>query len=1802
MRTGSVTTRSGMNRYLIATSSLVGGVLAALIGSSAAAQAGPDPTPVQHWDGSDTTGTVNTANGNGGTGTWTPTSANWVTGPDWASEGVFQGGTAVFATTGGTVTIANGPVSAGRISVQAPNYIFSGDAIQNASSTAPLVLTGTNEAIFLNRLVSSSGVVLSGTASRATLAGVVDGNVTSELPQFVLGVGNSNLGGRPGVINGNVTLAGTNTLMMLSTSSVTGVVNLAGGLNSLLTVGANLPVPQLPGSPSYIPQPTAVSIGGVAGNGSLFVGNAALTIGIGNISSEFNGRWQTVGTVRKVGTGTLTMGAGAVSGGLGQLFIEQGRFVVQHSSGTGPVFSLGAVTIGGGILEIRSPTNIFQIGGTGNVEVIDSILTINGMAEPNRFVSPSFSGSGTVRFVQLGYNLNTASTVRRLEIGLETLISPQVNITAPVTADVFFVNSGGIAFNSSTMTANVQLRGPNGSVIPNYSFLNTGTINGNVDSNGLFINGGTINGNVRHSYVTENVSSMTLQSTSVINGNLTVERALTTVAGTVNGDLILNGGRIGVTATRTFNVSGAVRLEGGLFSAITGSIITTGISGTGGLNSNGFFLLNGATDSVVTGPLTFLVPNGVTRSLEKRGGGRLTVTALRVRDLLVTGGEVQISLGAFPAPFAANFDFDFFTNNARLVSLGTARGIAGINTSWFAHRGLTVELLDNQSSGQVEGFGATNIGQLINSGSVGHSGGLVADRVTNTGWIGALGLVPGTVVRFGRADGPAPRFGSSPVAVVNNGYMGFTNVDVRIENGLTGAGHIELNNANLTIGPYGSGWGGATPLVYSGWISGTGNLATLAPIRFTNRISVSGTMDLTSVTVSGSAGVLDSSQITLRGASNNLGTLGRLDGTVLNLGTFTNFGILRGTVTNRGVLDMANIILGDFINESGGTMQISFDSEVRGITTLASGSTLLMRTGLLLTRGLNGAGILDSGSGPATLTLGAVGGSFTGTVRGTGTIVSTGAGVQSFAASGLTEFGGRLDVPTGTLILTGTGGSSQNARATISAGATLQLDQTTWQVASLGGTGTVNLNGATSGLSIGLGNTSSRFDGLIQGTGRLTKVGTGVLTLGAANSFTGGLAIAGGVIELTTAQAASTGAVVMSAGAVLRPLVPMTFANSISLPGGMGAAVDTGASAVTLSGALSGGRLVKLGSGTLTLSGPLSFTGGVEVAEGTLIGNVSALPGDASIFGTLVLEQPNDAISVRQIIGTGALVKSGAGRLIYGGISNNFTGTTLVSGGTLELNGQLGQSAITVASGATLSGNGYSGGLTAQSGATVSPGAGNLGVLYVLGNATLAAGSTFVADVQVSGPGGTPAPAADGLVVSGTAELTGAIRVNLFGAPGSFEQRLMVVQALGGRTGTFSGLTVNGTLPPAINARMVYDATSAMVEFAPAQLATVLSGEGLSANQSALVTGLDAATAGGATPSRLFALYTLQPGEIAGAVRLMSGEAYASTAQIAMVDGTLASDMALDRSRLLSDTAFFGGRGSGLAGDVGPGTGRGSMAWVQVAGTSATAGSDGNASGFERSASLVALGLDLADPSGTGNWRFGVMAARSVSDFEMAGVGSRGRLTSVGGGVYAGWNGPLGALRLGINHAVLDGQMTRSFEIAGFRTGARGVFAGSSTSTYVEFARPFGGPGGMLLEPYSNVSFSQVSLQGLAETGGPVALAVDDSTQQLGFATVGLRAGRMVSVPGGGLVSLTGGVGMRVLLEGGTQSVRTGLADLPTGTNPVSAAMLSDREFLVEGTISFRLTSQLDASIGYTGAFDGTVEEHGARAALRWSF
>ncbi len=150
----------------------------------------------------------------------------------------------------------------------------------------------------------------------------------------------------------------------------------------------------------------------------------------------------------------------------------------------------------------------------------------------------------------------------------------------------------------------------------------------------------------------------------------------------------------------------------------------------------------------------------------------------------------------------------------------------------------------------------------------------------------------------------------------------------------------------------------------------------------------------------------------------------------------------------------------------------------------------------------------------------------------------------------------------------------------------------------------------------------------------ITKSGAGILTLGGTNTFSNGVTLNAGTLNINNAAAlgATTGTFTINGGTINNTSgssitmnnYPMswaghfTFTGSNALSTGTGAVtmtatrqVTVSASTLTVSGIISGATygLTKLGVGTMTLSGVNTYTGATTVTAGTLaMGVNNAIP------------------------------------------------------------------------------------------------------------------------------------------------------------------------------------------------------------------------------------------------------------------------------------------------------------------------------------------------------------------------------------------------------------------------------------------------------------------------------------------------------------------------------------------------------------------------------------------------------------------
>ena len=154
-------------------------------------------------------------------------------------------------------------------------------------------------------------------------------------------------------------------------------------------------------------------------------------------------------------------------------------------------------------------------------------------------------------------------------------------------------------------------------------------------------------------------------------------------------------------------------------------------------------------------------------------------------------------------------------------------------------------------------------------------------------------------------------------------------------------------------------------------------------------------------------------------------------------------------------------------------------------------------------------------------------------ISGTGSLQQRGSGSITLSASN--SFSGSTRSMAGTLTL---GHVDALARSTLD----LDAADTGSVGFAVAGTNTYRLGGlsgsrnlANSGntLSIGGGNASNTYAGVLSGSGGLEKIGTGSFTLSGASSYTGPTTVSGGLLTVNGNSAAATGAVTVASGGSL---------------------------------------------------------------------------------------------------------------------------------------------------------------------------------------------------------------------------------------------------------------------------------------------------------------------------------------------------------------------------------------------------------------------------------------------------------------------------------------------------------------------------------------------------------------------------------------------------------------------------------------------------------------------------------------------
>jgi outer membrane autotransporter protein len=626
---------------------------------------------------------------------------------------------------------------------------------------------------------------------------------------------------------------------------------------------------------------------------------------------------------------------------------------------------------------------------------------------------------------------------------------------------------------------------------------------------------------------------------------------------------------------------------------------------------------------------------------------------------------------------------------------------------------------------------------------------------------------------------------------------------------------------------------------------------------------------------------------------------------------------------------------------------------------------------------------------------------------------------------------------------------------------------------------------------------TTTFSAAVSGNGSLTKSGGGTTILTGANTYTGGTTVGAGLLQgnATSLQGNITNNAAVSFNQVTNGIYAGTMGGT--------------------------GILAKTGAGTLVLTGPNNYSGGTTVTNGTLQGDTTSLQGNITNNGTVNFDQAAGGAYAGAMSGAGTLTKTGAGNLVLTGV-NNYNGATSVNGGTLSVNGTIASSAVTVNNGGTLGGSGTVGSTTIANGGVLAPG-NSIGTLTVNGNVTFATGSTYRVEVD-------PAGSNDRINATGTATINGGT-VDVQAGAGTYAAgtQYTILNAAGGRTGNFAGITSNLAF---LTPTLVYDANNvfltlarngnsfASVAITPNQIATsaALQNAGNSGDMGTVQTALtglsavqaraayDAASGAGiAELRRASAGFAANFGSRLqarlGAVQNRGAGALANSfgdRPLLLAANDTLSDLMAPMSDAPQQKFSLAGNAPGLpaTSDIGRGL------WVRGFGGYGNTHGDGNAAQSRLRSSGLSMGFDAEVQDGL---RVGAAVTSGTSrlstDNNESGK-TRGTAVAVYGGYTAGpWNFS-GSASMGWGKNHLD----RGIAFGALNRLASSDFDSHTLSAYGEatYSLPMNG---WALQPLAGLSLSRSKADGFTETGaGALNLQVSGQTLSSSRSMLGAKA------------------------------------------------------------------------------------------------
>jgi fibronectin-binding autotransporter adhesin len=946
----------------------------------------------------------------------------------------------------------------------------------------------------------------------------------------------------------------------------------------------------------------------------------------------------------------------------GSLGIASGATTVLSDAGTllaGTASAAATPITNNGSLQASSSSGIKTIanviGGSGSFEKVGSgTLVLSGSSTYTGTTTLSnglLSMSNSLALGTLGSVIFKGGTLQ-YGSGVTADLSSRILGTASTSNFAIDTNGNNVAYGTGLSGTRLVKLG-NGAL----------TLNGeNSFTGGVSISAGTLEFAGAMAANAEIASASLLRfnraDAAIFAGSLSgagaIEKANTgvlTLSGSVSGYtgvLSLSGGTLVLGSTSA--LGGTLAFNGGVFQY--GAGVTTDISSRIAPLTGGAARIDTGTNSV-----TFAGSLSGTGGLVKSGAGNLTLGNVPAETIAVSvlGGSLTVGN---------------LLTGSRAVSVAL-----GAN--------LNLTLTTGSYSGSLTGLGATLL-----SGTAGAT--LSLSRSASLD--GALKLDGNTL---DLSYGDTNKFGPNATLTIANGgslIVGTSSQELELGSLTVSSGSVFLSgkggkilydNKPAFLETYGD-----TVTLSSGTILNVGSSSSTVTIvggSVTFDVLTQGT--LLSGSVSGGSYQYTAGRVQLKGGTAITASSLLLDPKLatttirMSAGTVSGAIVLGGT-SHQGILSVEGTVTAGSLGVTSGTT--AKFTQAGSLQTSSGTATAIASSGTLQ------FSVTDGSKTVANL------------ISGTGSLEKVDAGVLQL--SGINTYSGNTVLSGGTAVLQnkdsfGTGSVVFNGGALqYGSGITTDLSK---RIALLGSgtTATVDTNG-----------NSVTFDNGLTGLGGVKKSGNGILALAGSNTFSGGLQVAAGTVQVGSGSSGS-----LASSANVDSGASLLFARTDS---------------VTYSGALSGsGTVEQAGTGTLTLTGNnSSFAGTTVLSNGILsVGTALALGTSGSVlfnggvlqYGTGVATDlsskisavlgktetidtnGNDLTFATALVGSGSFVKMGSGSLTFNAANSL---ATTVKAGTLVYNG-VSSGSVSLIGGAVfynLNGLTLSGNVDSSSGTNVS--------------------------------------------------------------------------------------------------------------------------------------------------------------------------------------------------------------------------------------------------------------------------------------------------------------------------------------------------------------------------------------------------------------------------------------------------------------------------------------------------------------------